>query len=57
MAQWLRICLAMQGTLIQPLVWEDPTCLRATKPVHQTTQAGASRACAGSQEKSSQGEA
>ena len=33
--QWLRICLAMQGTLFQSLVWEDPTCLGATKPVCQ----------------------
>ena len=23
----------MQGTCVQPLVWEDSTCLRATKPV------------------------
>ena len=33
-AQWLRICLPMQGTRVQALVWEDPTCRRATKPVH-----------------------
>ena len=26
MVQWLRIHLAMQGTLIQSLVQEDPTC-------------------------------
>ena len=26
MAQWLRIRLPMQGTRVQPLVWEDPTC-------------------------------
>ena len=31
-AQWLRICLSMQGTWVQSLVWEDPTCRRATKP-------------------------
>ena len=31
--QWLRICLAMQGTLIASLVREDPTCHGATKPV------------------------
>ena len=31
--QWLRICLAMQGTLVRFLVWEDPTCCGATKPV------------------------
>ena len=32
-AQWLRIHLPMQGTLVQALVREDPTCRRATKPV------------------------
>ena len=30
--QWLRICLAMPKTPVQSLVWEDPTCHRATKP-------------------------
>ena len=33
MAQWLRIRLSMQGTWVQALVWEDPTCHGATKPV------------------------
>ena len=32
-AQWLRICLPIQGTQVQALVWEDPTCHGATKPV------------------------
>ena len=32
--QWLRIRLPMQGTRVQALVWEDPTCHRATKPMH-----------------------
>ena len=32
-AQLLRIRLPMQGTRVQALVWEDPTCRRATKPV------------------------
>ena len=32
-AQWLRICLLMQGTRVRALVWEDPTCRRATRPV------------------------
>ena len=32
-AQWLRIRLPMQGTRVQALVREDPTCYRATKPV------------------------
>ena len=31
--QWLRICLSMQGTWIQSLVWEDYTCRGATKPM------------------------
>ena len=33
-AQWLRILLPMQSTRVRALVWEDPTCRRATKPVH-----------------------
>ena len=33
-AQWLRIRLPMQGTRVQALVREVPTCRRATKPVH-----------------------
>ena len=32
-AQWLRICLPMQRTRVRALVWEDPTCRRATGPV------------------------
>ena len=32
--QWLRICLTMQGTQVQSLVWEDLTCHGATKPMH-----------------------
>ena len=31
--QWLRICPPMRGTRVQALVWEDPTCRRATRPV------------------------
>ena len=31
--QWLRICLPMQGARVRALVWEDPTCRGATKPV------------------------
>ena len=34
LAQWLRIRLPMQGTRVQALVREDPTCRGATKPVH-----------------------
>ena len=32
-AQWLIICLPMQGTRVRALVWEDPTCHGATRPV------------------------
>ena len=32
-AQWLRICLPMQGTWVRTLVREDPTCCGATKPM------------------------
>ena len=32
-AQWLRICLPVQGTRVRTLVWEDPTCHRTIKPV------------------------
>ena len=31
MAQWLGICLPMQGTRVRVLVWEDPTCREAAK--------------------------
>ena len=31
--QWLRIHLPTQGTRVQSLVREDPTCRGATKPV------------------------
>ena len=31
--RWLRICLPMQGTRVRALVWEDPTCHGATRPV------------------------
>ena len=33
-AQWLTIRLPTQGTRVRSLVREDPTCRRATKPVH-----------------------
>ena len=32
-AQWLRICLPMQGTQVRALVWEDPTCRGVAGPV------------------------
>ena len=37
--QWLRIHLPMQGTWVWSLVWEDPTCRRATKPVRHNYRA------------------
>ena len=30
----VRICLQVQGTHVRSLIWEDPTCLEATKPTH-----------------------
>ena len=41
-AQWLRICLPMQGTRVQGLVREDPTCRGATGPVSHSYWACAS---------------
>ena len=35
-AQWLRICLPMQGSRAQALVREDPTCCGATKPMRHS---------------------
>ena len=32
-AQWIRICLPMQGTQVQSLAWEDFTCHGETEPV------------------------
>ena len=32
-AQWLRICLPVQGTRVRALVREHPTCRGATEPV------------------------
>ena len=49
--QWLRICLLMQGTWVRALVWEDPTCRRATRPVSHNYWACASGACAPQQER------
>ena len=43
-AQWLRICLPMQGTRVRALVWEDPTCRGATRPVSHKCWACASGA-------------
>ena len=32
-AQWLRVCLLVQGAWVRALVWEVPTCRGATRPV------------------------
>ena len=50
-AQWLRVCLPMQGTWVQALVWEDPTCRGATRPMSHNYWAGAYGACALQQER------
>ena len=50
-AQWLRICLPMQGARVQALVREDPTCRGATGPVSHNYWACASGACAPQQER------
>ena len=56
-AQRLRVCLPMQGTRVRALVWEDPTCRRATKPVSHDYWACASGACAPQRERPLQWEA
>ena len=56
-AQWLRICLPMQGTWVRALVWEDATCHGANGPVSHNYWACASGACAPQQERPWQWEA
>ena len=56
-AQWLRVCLPMQGTQVRALVWEDPTCRGAAGPVSHNSWACASGACALQQERPRQWEA
>ena len=50
-AQWLRICLPMQGTRVRALVWEDPTCCGATRPMSHNYWACTSGVCAPQQER------
>ena len=57
LAQWLRICLPMQGTWVRALVWEDPTCCGTTKSVCHNYWACAFGACAPQQERPRQWEA
>ena len=45
-AQWLGVCLLVQGTWVRTLVWEDPTCRGAAGPVSHNCWACASGACA-----------
>ena len=37
-AQWLGICLPVQGTQVRSLVWEDPTRLGVAKPASHNYQ-------------------
>ena len=50
-AQWLRICLPMQGTRVRALAWGDPTCRGATRSLSHNCWACASGACAPQQER------
>ena len=50
-AQWLGVCLPIQRTRVQALVWEDPTCRGATGPVSHNYWACASGACAPQRER------
>ena len=50
-AQWLGVCLRVQGTRVRALVWEDPTCRGATGPVSHNYWACASGAYALQQER------
>ena len=38
MIQRLRICLPLQGTLVQSLVWEGPTCRGVTGAKRHNSQ-------------------
>ena len=38
-AQWMRICLPMQGTTVQSLTWDDSTCQGATRLVPHSSWA------------------
>ena len=50
-AQWLGVCLPMQGTWVLALVWEDPACHSATRPVSHNCWACTSGACAPQRER------
>ena len=38
LAQWLGVRLPIQGTRVRALVWEDPACRGATRPVRHTAE-------------------
>ena len=57
MAQWLRICLPMQGRQVRALVREDPTAKEQLSPRATTTEVCTPRAHAPQQEKPPQREA
>ena len=42
---WQEICLPMQGTWVQTLVLEGPTCRRATMPMSHNYIAARMAAC------------
>ena len=50
-AQWIKICLPMQGSLVQSLLQEDSMCPRETKPTSHNYWACTPRAWAPQQEK------
>ena len=49
--QWLRIHLPTQGKWVRSLVWGDPTCRRATKPMCHNHRSLCARTCAPGQGK------
>ena len=57
MVHWLRIHLAMQGIPVRILVWEDPICLGAAKPVHHDYSALESLQAATTEDRSEKREA
>ena len=52
--RWIRICLSMQGTWVPSLVWEDPTCHGATKPMNHNYWESEPRTYAPEKERSPQ---
>ena len=44
-ARWIGIHLPIQEIWVQSLVWEDPTCHEATKPMHLEPELPNKRSC------------